>query len=195
VLITISLFIFLGAFAKLRKEIIGFVMSVRLSVRMGQLGSNRTDFHEIWYWRIFRKICRKKLKFFFLNLTRITSNLHGYLFTYMITFRRILLRMRNVSDKLWRENERRHFVINNFFTRKSYRLWDNVEKNGRARKYGRTRQATDDNIIRRMRFACWITKATDTHSEYVIHIAFSRHQWSRERTSVLRLHVNRLPCY
>jgi hypothetical protein len=39
-------------------------------------------------------------------------------------------------------------------------------------KYGRARQATDDNIIRRMRFACWITKATDTHSEYVILIAF-----------------------
>jgi hypothetical protein len=35
-------------------------------------------------------------------------------------------------------------------------------------KYGTARQTTDDNIIRRMRFACWITKATDTHSEYVI---------------------------
>jgi hypothetical protein len=35
-------------------------------------------------------------------------------------------------------------------------------------KYGRARQATDHNIIRRMRFACWITKATDTNSEYVI---------------------------
>jgi hypothetical protein len=35
-------------------------------------------------------------------------------------------------------------------------------------KYGRARQATDGNIIRRMRFACWVTKATDTHSEYVI---------------------------
>jgi hypothetical protein len=39
-------------------------------------------------------------------------------------------------------------------------------------KYGRARQATDDNIIRRMRFACWITKATDTHSQYVILIFF-----------------------
>jgi hypothetical protein len=29
-------------------------------------------------------------------------------------------------------------------------------------KYGTARQATDDNIILRMRFACWITKATDT---------------------------------
>jgi hypothetical protein len=41
-------------------------------------------------------------------------------------------------------------------------------------KYGRAREATDDNIIRRMRFACWVTKATDTHSEYVTLIAFPR---------------------
>jgi hypothetical protein len=34
----------------------------------------------------------------------------------------------------------------------------------------RLRQATDDNIIRRVRFACWITKATDTHSVYVMFI-------------------------
>jgi len=29
------------------------------------------------------------------------------------------------------------------------------------------------NVIRRMRIACWITKATDTHSECVIITAFS----------------------
>ena len=45
---------------------------------------------------------------------------------------------------------------------------------------------TDDNIIRRMRFACWIIKATDTHSEYVMHIDFPRQQWLRECTSMLR---------
>jgi hypothetical protein len=38
---------FLGAFAKLRKEIISFVMSVCPSARMEQLGPHRTDFHEI----------------------------------------------------------------------------------------------------------------------------------------------------
>jgi hypothetical protein len=43
-------------------------------------------------------------------------------------------------------------------------------------KYGTARQATDDNITRRMGFACWITKATDKHSEYVIFIAFPRQQ-------------------
>ena len=40
------------------------------------------------------------------------------------------------------------------------------------RKYGTTRQATNDSIIRRMRYACWLPKATDTHSEYVITYCF-----------------------
>jgi hypothetical protein len=46
---------FLGTFAKLRKATITFVMSVRLSMRVEQLGSQRKDFHEIWYLIIFRK--------------------------------------------------------------------------------------------------------------------------------------------
>jgi hypothetical protein len=53
-------------------------------------------------------------------------------------------------------------------------------------KYGTARQATDDNIIQRMRFACWINKATDTHSERVIIISFPLQQWSRERASIIR---------
>ena len=43
-------------------------------------------------------------------------------------------------------------------------------------KYGTAGHATDDNAIRRMRFACRITKATDTYSEYVMPIAFARKQ-------------------
>jgi hypothetical protein len=45
---------------------------------------------------------------------------------------------------------------------------------------------SDDNIIRRMRTACWITKATDKQSEYVLLIALPRRQWLRERASLLR---------
>jgi hypothetical protein len=68
-----------------------------------------------------------------------------------------------------------HILRSITFSRKSCRLRDNVEK------YGTARLATDGNIIRRMRFACWITKATDTHySEYAICIAFPRQQWLRE---------------
>ena len=62
-------------------------------------------------------------------------------------------------------------------------------------KYGTARQATDDNIIRRMRFACPITKATDTHLEYVILIAFAQQQWLRECSSLLRLYVQCMSCY
>jgi hypothetical protein len=54
-------------------------------------------------------------------------------------------------------------------------------------KYGTAGQATDDSIIRRMGIACWISKATNTPSEYVILIAFLRLRWLHERASVLRL--------
>ena len=37
------------------------------------------------------------------------------------------------------------------------------------KKYDGARQDTDDNIIRRMRFACWTTKAIDAHRESVSH--------------------------
>jgi len=48
-------------------------------------------------------------------------------------------------------------------------------------KYGISGQATDNNIIRRMRAACWTTKATNTKSEYVTLIVFRRKKWLRER--------------
>jgi hypothetical protein len=46
-------------------------------------------------------------------------------------------------------------------------------------------KATDDHIIQHMRFEFSITKATDTHSEYVILIGFPPKQWLRERASLL----------
>jgi hypothetical protein len=46
--------------------------------------------------------------------------------------------------------------------------------------------------IWRTRFACWITKATNTHSEYVILIAFLLQQWWHERPSTL--HMAYLAC-
>ena len=40
-------------------------------------------------------------------------------------------------------------------------------------------QATDDNTVVLMRFPRWTTKATNTHSGYVILVAFPRQQWLR----------------
>jgi len=44
-------------------------------------------------------------------------------------------------------------------------------------KYGTAGQATGENVIWHMHFACWITNATDTHSEYVTLTAFPLQQW------------------
>ena len=77
------------------------------------------------------------------------------------------------------EKTKTHILYSITFFRKSCRLLDNVENVGRAG------QATDDNIIRCMRFACRITTATDRNSEYVILIALPRQEWLRERASVL----------
>jgi hypothetical protein len=50
-------------------------------------------------------------------------------------------------------------------------------------KYGTAGQDTHDNITRRMRFACWVTKATDTHSGCVI---FPLQQLFRQHAAMLR---------
>jgi hypothetical protein len=49
----------LGAFAKLRKVTVSFVISVRLSVRMEQFGTHWTDILEIRYLGVIRKSVEK----------------------------------------------------------------------------------------------------------------------------------------
>ena len=76
--------------------------------------------------------------------------------------------MRNISNMNCRENENTYFMfISPPHHRRSCHLWDNAEKCGSAEA------TTDNNTIWRMRFACWTTKATNTHSEYVILSCFS----------------------
>jgi len=80
-------------------------------------------------------------------------------------------------------------IWNNFPPRKSCLLWDNLKT------FDPVREDTDINIKRRMRIACWINKATNTHSEYVILIAFPLQQWLYERASMLRLYIHCLFCF
>jgi hypothetical protein len=49
-------------------------------------------------------------------------------------------------------------------------------------------------IVRHMRIACWIPKATDTRSEYVIHVSDTRQQRLHERAPPLRHYVYCLSC-
>jgi len=71
-------------------------------------------------------------------------------------------------------------MFSNFCPKSRAGYGDNVEK------WGRAKQATDDNVIRRMRFSRWIPRATDTHSENVILIVFPLQQWLHERAPMLR---------
>ena len=69
--------------------------------------------------------------------------------------------MRNVSDRVV-EKIKTHILCLIAFFYKLCCLWYNVEK------YGRAGQSC---------IACWVTKVTDRHSEYVILIAFPQQQW------------------
>ena len=78
-------------------------------------------------------------------MTRIIGTLHGDLCTFLIISRRILLRMRNVSDRSCRENQNTHFMYINggFFAPKYHVVHENAEN------HSRTGRAADDNIIPR----------------------------------------------
>ena len=69
-------------------------------------------------WVFFENLSRN-FRFHY-KLTRITGTLYGDQCTFIFISSSVLLRMRNVSDKSCRENQKAHFVFNNFFLRKSY---------------------------------------------------------------------------
>ena len=73
--------------------------------------------------------------------------------------------MRNVSDKSCTENQKTHFMFNNFSFFENHVIyevmWENTVQPDRLQM-----------TIWPMHIACWIPKATKTHSEYVVLIAF-----------------------
>ena len=105
---------FSGAFVKLRNATISFVMCVCPSLRMEQLVSHWTDFHEIWYLSIFRKSVEKIQVSLISNKNNSGTLLEDH-YTFLIVSRSVLLRMKNVSDKRCRETRKTHFIFNNSF--------------------------------------------------------------------------------
>ena len=93
----------LGAFAKLRRATVSFVMSVRLSAWNNSASIGRIIMKiEIC---IFFETLLRKFKFHW-NLTRITGTLHEDQYTFLIIYCSVLLRIKNVSDRICRENKR-----------------------------------------------------------------------------------------
>ena len=105
---------FLGAFAKLRKETIIFIMSVclyvRPSVRMEQLGFHWTDLRKIWYLSILRKSVQK------IQVPLQSDKNNRYLHEDISEhISQNFLRMRNISLQSCREKQNTHFTFNIFF--------------------------------------------------------------------------------
>jgi hypothetical protein len=88
------------------------------------------------------------------------------------------LKIRNISDKSCRENQNIHFVFNTGFT-KIVLLYEITWKNT-------VEPARPQMIIWRMRIACCVPKATDTHLDYVMFVVFPLQQWLHGRASELR---------
>ena len=71
----------------------------------------------------------------------------------MIIFRWILLRMKSVAEKFWKNNHNPYFILNKFCS-KWRLLWYNV-----INKQVRSRQTAGSKVIWRMRVACRISKS------------------------------------
>ena len=82
-------------------------------------------------WVSFENLFRKFP--FQYNLTRVPGTLYENLCTFMITYRWILLWMRNISEKKLYRNSKHTLYAQFFPPRKLCSLWNNVEKCCRAR--------------------------------------------------------------
>jgi hypothetical protein len=105
------------------------------------------------------------------------------IYCFFIVSRSVLLIMRYVSEKCYRENRNTHFMFNKFFYENRTVceiMWKNIVKLDRSQM-----------AIWRMRNGCWIRKAIYTHSEYCFSTATTV---ARTRLSVM-LYVLCLSCY
>jgi len=110
------------------------------------------------------------------NLTRITGISHLDLRTFMINLPQFFLKWKifqtKVADKI-----KTHILCSITFSENHAAnkiMWKNIVELDRP-----------PMTICRTWIARWVPKATNTHSEYVIHIAFPQQQWLRERASIL----------
>jgi hypothetical protein len=95
----------------------------------------------------------------------------------MIISHLVVLSMRNVLDKFV-EKIKTHIWCSIIFFFENRAVYEIMPKN--TVELGRPQMT-----IWCIRIACWIPKAKNTHSEYIILITFPLQQWLDERASVL----------
>ena len=103
---------------------------------MELFGFRRTDFHEIYYFNIFRKSAEKIQVLF-----KYEKNDQNFTWRPMTISRPVPVTMRNVSDKICSENQNTHFVFNSHFFSENHAVYEIMWK-----KYCTARQATGDNM-------------------------------------------------
>ena len=130
----------LGAFKKLRKSTISFVMSVCQSDRTEQHGCHWTDIHEILHFGYFSKKKNLLRKFrLLLKSDKNNGTVHEDRYKFLVVSRSVLPRMRKVTNKVLEKTEVQNICSTNFFFfRKLCRVWDNVEKYGRGTDHNMT---------------------------------------------------------
>ena len=143
-----------------------------------QLGCHWMDFHDIRYLSIFFENVSKK--FHLIKIWRKWGVLYMQTLVHVWQYlAKLFLEWEIFETKVVWQNKK-HFVFSDFFpeNRHVYEIiWESMDSQ------------TDRSLPRYMHFASWITKATNTHSEYVIIITFPRQQWLLKRTSMSRLSV------
>ena len=153
-----------------------------MSLRMQQLGSHWTNFYEILYFSIFLKSVGEKVKFI-KYLTRIKRTLHEHKYTFVFISCSVL-RMRNASDRICRENQKTHILCSVTFSPENQAVYDIRWKIIVERGW---LQMT----IWRMRIAWWIPKATNAQSEYGTLIASSTAIMAARKRLSFTLYVRR----
>ena len=143
-----------------------------LSVRKEKFGSHWTNFHEILYLSTFGKSIEK------IQISLKSDN-NNRQFTFMVICRTVLLGKKNFSKMFVEKTKTHTWCSKTLFFSKIMPFMIYFGKN--------TVQSDRSQMtIWRMRFSSWIPKATDTHSEYIIRIAFLLPQWLKQLPSMLR---------
>jgi hypothetical protein len=116
------------------------------------------ELHEIWYF-----IFRENSSFIKIGEEK-NGTLHEDIYTYFIISSLILLRTKNVSGKRCKENQNTHLMSCDFFKNHSVDniMWKIIVELGMSQM-----------AIWPIPIACWIPKATNTHSGYVMLITFA----------------------
>jgi hypothetical protein len=111
-------------------------------------------------------------------------------YTFLIISRLFLPGNKKISYKCCRVKQNKNFMLNNYHISENRAvydivvMWKNIVDPDRL-------QVT----IWCKSYTCWISKATDTHTEYAILITFPLHQWLMQPCLNVTFHIHCLPYY